>query len=224
MTKKKTPVSTPAVTLTTKAMHDAEILDFRMTKEDVIDLMVDQAERDLTAQIAALNKELENVNQKAEKEVREYILRQPQVVTLVKAFGKNFALNENGTHCLLHYPNQSNFNATFNYEVTSSGETYVSGAKRDRDGWKLAAHSTTFMFPVPAMENFHKESKRITDELTLANGQLNDVRRSPRKLKVELTKKILSNTEAGKSLLSNIGQMTKAFQQGLLAPQLPSGE
>lgn len=215
MTKKKIQVSTPVtVDLTTKSMHDAEILDFRMTKEDVIDLMVDQAERDLTAQIAALNKALEDHKEKVEKEVKEYILQQPSSVKLVKAFGKGFELQENGTYYLLNTGchHQDLFSATFSY-----GEH----AHRKPEGY----HATQFTFKLPAnQEAVRKEQERLMRELTLANGQLNDVRRSPRKLKVELTKKILGNTEAGKSLLSNIGQMTKAFQQGLLAPQLPSGE
>jgi hypothetical protein len=206
MTKKKAKAAL-ATPVTLSTLSAAGIADFKMTKEDLIDLLVEeattQAEQALSMAAAAWRSA--DANLSAAKEKRDAVLSAALINDpTVQAFGRLLGVKPDVSYSMLRFSNLTSV-------YTENFLAYLTGVNEE-----LKQAQTHY-------DETLKAQNHAGAALRKAEHHLDTVINSSKKLRVSLIKKILANNPQGTLVLDNVKVLASTVLEQLGTKQLPHG-
>lgn len=216
MTNKKSKKSVSAAIVPEMSSADlltAGVADFKLTKDDLIDLLVDEAETTLRAEVAiaeaaynAADAELTAAHE-AHSEERERLhinLYAAEIAALRKLFAPDIQMEARG--------NFSGVNVVFH-----TGDV-PRKVLLDVDLAASSRHSTFAQELQPFADRLKIARQVCTDandKLHEARARLRELRTSSKKLRTQLIRKVLSSNTNGENILANVKNLSQQFLASL---------
>lgn len=185
-------------------LASAGISEFKLTKEDLIDLLVAEATASVEAEISAYDEETV-VLEAAEKAKHEAILMEVKDWYLAQPAGKAFAEAFPGREIEVHNGTQISI---FNKESATFEASLVLPMPAELKSAAGVAYRPY---------NCSSPWRRLERQKLVM--KLDQVEHSTKKLKTQLVRKILSGSENGANVLSNVKGLSAEFLSALTSSQ-----
>jgi len=211
MSKSKTALVAGSSGVSLAELASAGITEFKLTKEDIVDLLVSEAAASVEAEIAAYDVETA-VLEAAEKAKHEATLKEvlawyqahPAGQALQAAFpGRDFEIYGTTQFALLNKPLSSGYPTTIEASLTLTLPAELNSAALEAMGCLRTSDSRAVWIR--------------SDGRAKLSYKLSQVERSTKKLKTQLVRKILSGSETGANVLSNVKGLSADFLAALTA-------
>lgn len=187
-------------------LASAGITEFKLTKEDVVDLLVSEAAASVEAEIAAYDAETA-VLEAAEKSKQEAVLEEVKAWYLAQPVGQAL---------VAAFPGRD-------FEVQGLTSIVLISKSPNLHGAATVEASLTLQLPAELQQAAVQLGRCSDVGYTRRNGRaqlsykLSQVEHSTKKLKTQLVRKILAGSETGANVLSNVKGLSADFLAALTA-------
>ena len=206
----KTSIVTATTGVSLAGLAEAGITEFKLTKEDVIDLLVGEATASVEAEIAAFKAENAAITSARLK-------RRDAAADAIKAW---YLAQPAGAALATTYPAHTICVLGESMDFVPPGESaHADGDNEDYHNYE-AAVSLTLPLPKELALALSKDVSEAYDcervrALQLLHVKLKTVEGSTKKLKTQLVRKILAGSETGADVLSNVKGLSADFLAAL---------
>jgi len=188
--------------ITLSALAEAGVCEFKLTKEDVVDLLVSEATSSVEAEIAEHKAENERITEarkarlvSTREAIKAWYATQPIGAAFISAFEGKEILCSSG--CLHVDVDSLHLGSPCSKTIARLGLEVPS---------ELYDEEQSCLYPAnddPGYKRYHK--------LQALERKLDEVEHSSKKLKTQLVRKILAASESGVDVLANIKSLSQDF-------------